>query len=172
MHNLKIFFIVSFFITILVLGLEWLPSLVNKPVFFEAQNSYIDDKKSDKTSDILLQEACLKCHSMKYNDIFVYKPEIYEKVHKEFNNAPMDISLLSKIYTKDELTYILQKEHTPELEISSSTLKVVVEYLFIDKNKARDDRIGYFVVGFFLLLSLLIYIKIILQRSEKRKVTF
>ena len=64
----------------------------------------------------------------------------------------------------------LPKQYVPQkstIAIEQTLAKITNEEKAIyEKEVSRRDMIGYSIVGYFLLLSALLYIKIILQRSK------
>lgn len=63
----------------------------------------------------------------------------------------------------------LPKQYVPQSNIVvEQTLKTQTneEKAIYEKEMSRRDSIGYSIVGYFLLLSALLYLKIVLQRSK------
>lgn len=63
----------------------------------------------------------------------------------------------------------LPKQYAPQNNIVvEQTLKTQTneEKAIYEKEMSRRDTIGYSIVGYFLLLSALLYLKIVLQRSK------
>ena len=50
---------------------------------------------------------------------------------------------------------------------ATSEEKAIYEKAIYEKEMSRRDGIGYSIVGYFLLLSALLYLKILLQRSKQ-----
>ena len=64
---------------------------------------------------------------------------------------------LPKQYTSQSSAVVMEQT----LHVSTNEEKVIYE-----KEMSRRDVIGYSIVGYFLLLSALLYLKIVLQRSK------
>ena len=171
MNNRKIFFILFFLLSTLFVGLEIVPKWGEKPF---SQGVLLPNANiSEEEAKQLLKEACLSCHSIKYNDAFSYTKSDYAEVEKRYNVLPMDLSLISKVYTKEYVSAFLQdpkqvnsQSAKPHEELKKENLQAVVAYLFEDKNQRERERIGIYILGFIALFSLLIYLKMLIQRPE------
>lgn len=171
MNNRKIFLILFFLLSTLFFGLEvvpkWGEKVLPKGILLPRSNL------SEEATKNLLKEACLSCHSIKYNDAFPYAKSDYVEIEKRYGVLPMDLSLISKVYTKEYVSAFLQdpkqvnpKSAKPHEAINKEDLHAVVTYLFEDKNQDKQNQIGMYVIGFMCLFSLLIYLKMLIQRPE------
>lgn len=171
MNNRTIFFILFFLLSILFVGLEVAPTWGEKPL--PQGVALPHSSASEERAKELLKEACLSCHSIKYNDAFSYTKSDYAEVAKRYETLPMDLSLISKVYTKEYVNAFLQdpkqvnpQSAKPHEALNKEDLEAVVAYLFDDKIEREREKIGMYVIGFMALFSLLIYLKILIQRAE------
>ncbi len=164
MNNRTIFFILLFFLSTLFFGLEIAPTWAEKRIPIRTMPPF--EALSKELTQSLLQKTCLACHSIKYNDAFTYTKSDYDAVEKRYGALPMDLSLVGKIYSKASLYASLQEPKAHHEGIDKEHLPIIVEYLFEEKNKDEHEKTGLFVVGFMALFSLLIYLKILIQRPE------
>ena len=51
----------------------------------------------------------------------------------------------------------------------NAVIRAVTKKAIYEKEMSRRDMIGYSIVGYFLLLSTLLYLKIVLQRSKLKE---
>lgn len=126
----------------------------------------------EQTPIILVKDACLRCHSIKYNDAFSYAPSSYSVIEKKYGGVPMDLSLLAKTHTKERVSLLLQEPSLlesahPKLNFNEKSVERMVEYLFEEKEKASHESIGAWVLFYFGILSLLLYLKILLQQRKE-----
>lgn len=63
----------------------------------------------------------------------------------------------------------LPKFYTQTVEVKTSleSTEKTAEKVIRDKEETKRTQIGYEIIGYFLLLSLLLYIKILIQRPKK-----
>lgn len=164
MNNRTIFFILFFVLSTLFFGLEIAPKWGDKSLLVSVPSP--GTTLSKEATQTLLKDACLSCHSIKYNDAFTYAKSDYSDVEKRYGVLPMDLSLIGKIYSKASFYTSLQEPKAHHEAINKEHLAVITEYLFDEKNKDEHEKTGVFVLGFMALFSLLVYVKILIQRAE------
>jgi len=110
-------------------------------------------------------DACLRCHSMKYDGMIM--PSDPDALTSYMATLPPDLSMMIRAKGEKYLTTFInnpqkQLEGTsmPRVGLKESTQKQVIEYMESvgDSKKDERERVGLYIIGFFIILSIFAYL--------------
>jgi ubiquinol-cytochrome c reductase cytochrome c1 subunit len=110
-------------------------------------------------------DACLRCHSVKYDKLIA--PSDLEALTAYMGTTPPDLSMMIRAKGEEYLTTFInnpqkQLEGTgmPRVGLKESTQKQVIDYMESvgDRKKDERERVGLYIIGFFIILSVFAYL--------------
>ena len=150
------------------------------------------EKAADVTPKEAYMEACVRCHAMRYakltqlgdtpkfkheKDELAYKIKVIEeqdKVKAYMGKLPPDLSMIIRARSSDFLETFVENPQAhlpgtamPRVGVSKEGYEKIKEYLRAigDPSKPERERVGPWVIGFFIIFSILAY----LWKREKWK---
>lgn len=118
------------------------------------------------TNEEVYDDACLRCHSMKY-DQGKLMPSDKEAITEYMGTLPPDLSMMIRAKGEKYLTTFInnpqkQLEGTsmPRVGLKKATQEQVIEYMETigDSKKEERERTGLYIMGFFVILSVFAYL--------------
>ncbi|MBV5278631.1 MAG: cytochrome c1 [Campylobacteraceae bacterium] len=118
----------------------------------------IDNKKT-------YEDACQRCHDMKYDKVFSTSEKDALKAY--MGTTPPDLSMMIRAKSKDYLSTFInnpQKQlagtSMPRVGLNEVHQNKVISYMekVGDRKKAERDDLGYKLIGFMVLFTLLAYL--------------
>jgi ubiquinol-cytochrome c reductase cytochrome c1 subunit len=111
------------------------------------------------------EDACLRCHSIKYDKLYMTTDE--EAIVPYMGTVPPDLSMMIRSKGEEYLTTFINNPQKqlpgtamPRVGLKESTQKQVISYLESvgDSKKAERERVGLYIMGFFVILSIFAYL--------------
>ncbi|EDP73301.1 c-type cytochrome [Hydrogenivirga sp. 128-5-R1-1] len=116
------------------------------------------------TGEKILEDACTRCHSVKYQKIKAFTHA--ENLKKYLGKVPPDLSLKGRSKTKEYLEAFINNPQAvlpgtsmPRLGLKKESAEKVIAYLqeISDPHKKQRDKLGLWILGYVLIGVFLTY---------------
>lgn len=119
--------------------------------------------KTMSNKDVFV-DACIRCHDMKYAGLYATSDR--ESLRNYMGMNPPDLSMMIRARSGEYLETFLNDPQKnlagtsmPRVGLKQSTQEQVIKYMeeVGDSKKSQREMVGYFLMAFFLILSVLAY---------------